>query len=109
MYPKIGPNRPVVNDILAEPGAIREWHAELRAGRRKPTDIDALSRAACAEFHAREWTFHPPTCNEYRKKAAAIMQELRPEVTRAKPNGTTTTPAPFARVRPTSYALRLAR
>ena len=60
-------------ESIPEPGAIREWHRELREGLRKQTDIDALSRAACAEFNARDWTFHPPTCNEYRRQAAAIV------------------------------------
>ena len=104
----IAQSRRDFNDILPEPGAIREWHGQLRAGLRKTTDIDALSRAACAEFNAREWTFHPPTCNEYRRQAAAIMRTIRPELIVTKPN-VISTPAPFAGVRPTSYALRLAR
>lgn len=73
MHQKIKDSRAEVHDILPEPGAIREWHRELREGLRKRTDIDPLSRAACCEANAREWTFHPPTCNEYRKQAAAIL------------------------------------
>lgn len=59
--------------LITEAGAIRQWHRELREGTRKETDIDDLSRAACAEFNGRDWTHHPPTCNEYRRQAGKLM------------------------------------
>lgn len=91
-----------VNDILPEPGAIREWHRELREGLRNRTDVDALSRAACAEANAREWNSHPPTCNEYRRQAAAILGTARLELATAKLNVATRTPAvSFSKLRPT--------
>lgn len=70
---KIAPPEADRNALLPEPGAIQEWHRELRAGLRTKYDIDALSRAACAEANAREWTFHPRTCNSYRRQAAEIL------------------------------------
>lgn len=94
--------------LLPEPGAIQEWHRQLRAGIRAKNDVDPLSRAACAEANAREWTFHTPTCNEYRQQAAAIMSAIRSELRPTNPKDTRT-PAPFAAVRATSYALRLTR
>lgn len=98
----------MIEALLPEPGAIQEWHRQLRAGFRTKNDIDALSRAACAEANAREWTFHPPTCNEYRRQAAEIMRTIRPELSVARPR-VTRTAVPFAGVRPTSYARRLVR
>lgn len=62
-------------ELIPEVGALAEWRAELAAGKRTKNDIDALSRAACCEANAREWTFHPPTCNEYRRHAAELILE----------------------------------
>lgn len=63
------------NLLIPEVGAIALWHRELAASKRTKYDIDALSRAACCEANAREWTFHPPTCNEYRRQAAELIRE----------------------------------
>lgn len=64
-----------LDQVLPEAGALREWQGELRKGLRTKYDNDPLYRAACAEANAREWTWHPPTCNEYRRQAAEILLE----------------------------------
>lgn len=58
---------------IPEIGALSAWQQEVATGTRSKYDIDALSRAACAEANAREWTYYPPVCNEYRRQAAELI------------------------------------
>ena len=51
--------------------ALAAWHDEMRRGLRKPTTLDALWRAACAEANAREFAGTIPALH------AAFMTDAR--------------------------------
>jgi len=90
-------------NLVPEVGALNEWQRELEAGSRKLTDADQLWRAACAEANAREWTWYPPACNQYRLQAAEILRPLHREPSARKVS------SPFATLRATKLRWSLAR
>ena len=51
------------------------WRAELRAGKRTPTDFDALWRAACEEATAAEHTAFPEVRATYLARADTIIRD----------------------------------
>jgi hypothetical protein len=61
--------------IIPEAGALSEWQSEVARGKRRKTEIDALTRAACKEAAAREALKNglPSLANQYRMEAAEIV------------------------------------